>query len=45
MDDHQILKQMQLFDEFYDAEIKAFIRAAVRRSEADLWLVTFDDES
>ena len=33
MDDHQILKQMQLFDEFYDAEIKAFIRAAVRRSE------------
>ena len=24
MDEHQILKQMQLFDEFYDAEIKAF---------------------
>lgn len=33
MDDHQILKRMQLFSEFYEAEIHAFIRSAVRRSE------------
>ena len=33
MDDHQILKRMQLFSEFYEAEIDAFIRSAVRRAE------------
>lgn len=31
MDDRQILKDMQLFSDFYEAEIDAFIRAANRR--------------
>jgi CRP-like cAMP-binding protein len=33
MDDLRILQGMQLFAEFYDAEIKAFVRAAERRAE------------
>ena len=33
MEDHDVLKGMRLFTDFYNAEIEAFIRASVRRSE------------